>query len=488
MKPELKHRLVNIGSAVLAGAGSLVSPGLTASDPAFLQGDGSNNHLRVLLIGQNGTTLPMLEEVKEDIFSISPMDEFRSITDVAGILGGNELGCDQNAQCDWEKVNEVIKGYLARGLVFHETMVVIKSNDEGGAGQTMLPLPSHLVRPDIYTPSAIARPVDTRLTRVGNAGTVVHEFLHAFAGFDHEGNDIMQRVCNCINAQHARFLRSLKLLVPFNYQTPKNGINAAAGSLSLKADLITPAGTIQQKRWITPANNDGPDITLLRNPESSFTVPAPQMGVGNYILLPDMTYTWTEWSSGYPTALSWNAPQWDNFEGWPGVFFPNTPSEIKIHTPKRFSDGITAVSPRAGEVVNTSNPTLVWANRDGDVFYYEIQSSKDCSFNTDPQTATASVIWELRHGGVTNPLNSYTVPGSARLELGTEYCWRVRPRIQGDGTSVPWSETFRFSTPATLKSLSEYSDSIYGWKPDTDLGNSAFTASAEDMKRFGKPI
>ena len=247
------------------------------------------------------------------------------------------------------------------------------------------------------------------------------------------------------NLQHTQFLRSLMALTPYNYSIPKNEINIVAGSLGFKAELITPAGTTQKKRLITPANNDGPAITLLRNQEGSFEIPAPQIGVGNYILLPDMSYTWKEWSSGYPTALPWDSPKWDSFEAWPGVFFPNTPAEFKMHTPKRFSDGITAVSPKSNELVVARRVLLQWGNKDQDVFYYEIQASKDRSFNTDPQTAIAPVWHNLIHGGMTSPLNSWQTP---ELELGSEYYWRGRPRIQGDGTPVDWSETFRFGATA----------------------------------------
>ena len=461
MKPELKHRLVNIGSAASAGVGSLVSPSyanaespaklLALNDPVFLQGDGrNNNHLKTLLIGQNGATLPMLEEVKDDLFSISPMDEFRLIMDVAGILGGNELGCDQNAQCDWRKVNEVIKGYLARGLVFHEAMVVIKSNDGGGTGFAPI-FPSHLSKPDIYSPSAVVRPVDTRgSNREVAAGTVVHEFLHQFAGFNHEGNDIMQRICNCINEQHARFLRSLKPLVPYNYLTPTNEVKLSTASLSLKADITTPIGTTQQYRRVIPFNNDGPGMELIRNAESSFRIPPPPEWYG---LLPDMTYTWTECSSGLNVPLTKDDQRWTQAEGWPGIWFPN-PCDVKqLRTPKRFADGIGLITLAGGQETNNLRPTLVWNNRDSDVFYYEVQVSKDPDFGE--QGPKAMVYGELRHGGVTNPQNSYTIPKEFPLEQSTTYFWRVRPRVQGDGTPVAFSARGLFKTTQDARVLAQ---------------------------------
>ena len=54
--------------------------------------------------------------------------------------------------------------------------------------------------------------------------------------------------------------------------------------------------------------------------------------------------------------------------------------------------------------------------------------------------------FELRHGGATAPPRSYTVPSGFPLQPATTYHWRVRPRVQGDGTPVAWSEVFTFVT------------------------------------------
>ena len=66
---------------------------------------------------------------------------------------------------------------------------------------------------------------------------------------------------------------------------------------------------------------------------------------------------------------------------------------------------------------------------------------------TNPATAIASVYWNLVHGGETNPLNSWTVPEGFGLNAQSTYYWRVRPRVQGDGTEVAWSTTWTFHTP-----------------------------------------
>ncbi|MCX6024135.1 MAG: hypothetical protein NTZ05_20865, partial [Chloroflexi bacterium] len=79
-------------------------------------------------------------------------------------------------------------------------------------------------------------------------------------------------------------------------------------------------------------------------------------------------------------------------------------------------------------------------------FYYEIQLSSDPLFNTDPFSATAAVYWNLIHGGQTSPQNSWAVPASARLDAdGRRYYWRVRPRVQGNGTPVNWGLPFWFT-------------------------------------------
>jgi len=116
-------------------------------------------------------------------------------------------------------------------------------------------------------------------------------------------------------------------------------------------------------------------------------------------------------------------------------------AERGFKTPAVSSATISVVSPVAGSSVSTRTPTLQWADSRSDLFYYEVQVSKDPAFGTG-----AFLYQELRHGGVTTPPNSYAVPAAFPLEPGTPYSWRVRPRVQGDGAPVAWSEAFRFST------------------------------------------
>ncbi len=107
---------------------------------------------------------------------------------------------------------------------------------------------------------------------------------------------------------------------------------------------------------------------------------------------------------------------------------------------------ISLITPLTAALVNNLAPTLQWSNNRRDVFYYEVQLSKDSSFNTDPATATAMIYSGLIHGGVTTLPNSYSVPPDFPLQPDTTYYWRVRPRIQGDGDPLPWSTASQFLT------------------------------------------
>ena len=176
-----------------------------------------------------------------------------------------------------------------------------------------------------------------------------------------------------------------------------------------------PPGVTQYHLQVLPSNNDGPGVDLqVGSPGTSFRVPPPPQWYG---LLPDMTYAWRVRVSNAPTAVDPDHPSWSPWAV--GVF----------RTPRVTADTITPVAPAPGAVVDTLAPTLQWANSRKDLYYYEVQLSRDREFTTDPATAPAMVYWELRHGGVTAPPNSYTVPADFLLEPATEYYWRVRPQI-----------------------------------------------------------
>ena len=187
---------------------------------------------------------------------------------------------------------------------------------------------------------------------------------------------------------------------------------------------------------VIPFNNDGPGVDLIiARPVSfdGFVVPAPPQWYG---LLPAMTYSWRLRASDKTTEARVEDTAWGP-RSVPCTFV----------TPMALSTTISPVFPPFGGTVNSLTPVLQWDNQEREVFYYEVQLSADPEFATDPARARAAVYWNLVHGGVTTPRNSYAVPATSPLAAATKYYWRVRPRVQGDGTPVAWSTTWSFTTP-----------------------------------------
>ena len=192
-------------------------------------------------------------------------------------------------------------------------------------------------------------------------------------------------------------------------------------------------GARQVQLQVCPAMDDGPAVDLLLgSPVTQFQLPPPPEWYG---LLPGMHYYWrvrnTTSNDAAPAESSWG--EWSTY--------------ATFRMPEASSAGISPLQPANGGSVDILTPLLQWANIDSRVFYYEIQLSRDPGFNTNTGSAIAPVFWELVHGGVTSPLNSYQVRGEFSVDSETRYFWRVRPRIQGDGSPVAWSDTFSFTTP-----------------------------------------
>lgn len=206
---------------------------------------------------------------------------------------------------------------------------------------------------------------------------------------------------------------------------PTNGTVLPAMTMLL--NWSNPAATTQVHLQIIPSNNDGPGVNLILGNTTSFNVPPPP---GWYGLLPGMGYTWRVRASAKPVFAPDNDPSWGPWS-----------TNIIVRTPNRGSASISSLTPTNGATVSIDPRLLQWKSSDGDVFYYEIQVSSDKDFGE--QGAFASVWQNLVHGGVTNPANSWVTPG---LTARTTYYWRVRPRIQGDGTPVAWSEAWIFKT------------------------------------------
>ena len=213
---------------------------------------------------------------------------------------------------------------------------------------------------------------------------------------------------------------------------PPSGVQLDGLGITLRWNV--PANTTQYQIQVIPARFDGPSINLIRNVATSYEVAPPVFGAGPYVVLPGITYTWRIRATSAIRSIGPGSSQW-------GPWSP----DFTFRTRSASSATISADAPANGGVVTTRTPTLQWADTDKSVFYYEIQVSKDSDFGA--QGPVAAVYWELRHGGATTPRNSYAIPRSFPLEGGVTYFWRVRPRIQGDGKPVPWSETFSFAFP-----------------------------------------
>jgi len=216
-------------------------------------------------------------------------------------------------------------------------------------------------------------------------------------------------------------------------RTPATGTAMTdMGPYQLCADM--PQGTTQYQVQVTPFNNDGPAVNLIRNTENCFTLQPPVKGQGNYVLLPGMTYSWRVRVTDQAAPASATDP---------GTTWSNWSDQFSFKTPMPSRAAITAVSPSDGSMVSTSTAVLQWHDPAVNIFYYEVQVSTDQSFRTGAD-ATAAVWWNLIHGGETNPPDSYHTP--AQLQANATYYWRVRPRVQGDAplAGVTWSPTFHF--------------------------------------------
>ena len=228
-----------------------------------------------------------------------------------------------------------------------------------------------------------------------------------------------------------------------------------------------PAGTAQYQIQVTPYNDDGPGINLIigdtaRVRSGSFLVEPPEFGVGMYVLLPDMTYTWRVRVTDATVSVGEDHGSWGPWsEGW------------TFHTPPppKFNYGNEGWSPRTDAFLDSASAaTLRWPTVDRTIFYYELQVSTDPLFRTGSD-AVAAVWWMLIHGGESNPPNSWTTPG---LDPGRVYHWRVRPRVQGDGTAATWAaQCVGCSKPLQWRFFAPDIPNIAFWSNRTDYNYGA---------------
>lgn len=191
-----------------------------------------------------------------------------------------------------------------------------------------------------------------------------------------------------------------------------------------------PPGAAQVHLQVIPSSRDGPGVDiLLGSAATSFRIPPPPEWYG---LLPDMTYTWRVRTAEAAGPLAADDPIWGPW------------AERTFRTPAVSSASISLVAPPSGAVVATRTPELQWRSDRRDLYYYEVQVSKDPEFGAGLFGPWAPVIWQVVHGGLAQPPNTYRVPAPAPLDDNSPYYWRVRPRVQGDGKPVGWSFTLPF--------------------------------------------
>lgn len=141
-------------------------------------------------------------------------------------------------------------------------------------------------------------------------------------------------------------------------------VGAVLAAMGTKLQWTNPLGARQVHLQVIPANNDGPGVDLVLGLASEFEVPAPPAWNG---LLPGMTYRWRVRTTDQELPVPTDHPTWG---AW---------GESSFRTPSVDSSGITAVSPANGGSATGFTPTLTWAHPRPDVFYYELQLSKDPS-------------------------------------------------------------------------------------------------------------
>lgn len=225
------------------------------------------------------------------------------------------------------------------------------------------------------------------------------------------------------------------ILPDYRIVEPESG--KVSPDLSATIKFKVPEDTTWVQIQLSPFNGDGPGVNLVIGDQEiiktgELKIPAPKIGEGPYITLPDMGYTWK-----IRATSQVQLPNLDQNKGW-GAWL-----EKQFRTPKIIPQ-INLGSLSGNEETDDTTPTLNWASDNPQLFLYEVQLSEDPTFEVDPQKAKAPLFWNMVHGGINSPPNTWTFPKNL-LTPGKRYFWRVRPRIQGDGTPLKWSAIGSFS-------------------------------------------
>lgn len=430
----------------------------------LIDGDGDIDVTTVLLMPWNGATPQMISEAAVDLKTIAPFSGFKM--NIYSKDPEENLNCNLQAHCDWGVVKRAAE---KAGFPVDFPMVVVKNPLDGGHGRVAYPISRSV--PPYINPAAVVRVENTGPAelRIVDTGTVAHEHAHQ-RGLDHEGRDLMERETNDFNAEHTQYLIADNQLLPFSMRRTALNIRPMVNVLQVADQTILdrmelpisaeiPGGTRWVKLYLE--QEDGEAVTMVYGSKDIFEkLRKGQFRIENlskYILQPDQKVRVRIWISNEEQRPAWESPAWQNHKVRPTLTVPASPAEKFYRTPKADSTTISPVNLTNGEQTADLTPTVKWRNSNTDTFYYEVQLSGDPEFNMDPATAKSFVYWNLVHGGITDPANSWTVPDSAKLPPG-RYYWRVRPRIQGSGTPVAWSEVYSFnmipaSTAQTLKEI-----------------------------------
>lgn len=377
--------------------------------------------------------------------------------------------CQQNGLCPREPFYRNVDRFMqATGKVPHENYQLTKSNTHEAGGQGVV---AATWRPStIYNQISVVLPLELIDDNQMMAGPHETGAKYGYRDNVSDQTSVMGNVgVRTFNPAESAFIESIlsnpKTRTRRYYLTPENeivtlGISSnvtptdylrekpplvTSSGMNINLTLNYPIGTTQH--YIEMTQPDGPGVTMILNPQDSFELKAPQIGVNNQVSLHGQTQTWKFCSSSADVALAKGDPGWEEtIEAWPERFFTNKCRITQIRMPDADPSLITTFQPQPGETVSTANPLLRWINADPTVFYNRVQVSKNSAFNTDPATAEAPVYDMLIHGGESKPLNSWQLPD---LEPGTRYYWRVTPVAQGDAKDWGWSKTWDFYIQST---------------------------------------
>lgn len=457
---------VNDSKGVDAGTLPTLPVGVT-----LLEGSGSEDVTSILLMDWNGASFQLIMDVSKGLKAIDPFSRFRY--NIYYKHPEENLNCNQLAFCDWAAINREVDKLTKSGTPIDFAMVVIRNPEFFGHGRAVVPSCSE--PPTNQYPAAVVAPENLpEELKISITGTVAHERGHQHC-LVHEGGDIMERKTDKFNAEHTQYLIADNQLLPFSMRRTSLGIRPMLNVLQqvdgqtildkmeLPISAEIPGGT----KWVKflLEQEDGEAVTMIYGSKDIFEkFRKGQFRIENlskYILQPDQKVRVRIWISNEDQEPAWNSPAWENHKVRPALTVPASPAERAYRTPKVDSTTISPVNLTNGQQTTDSTPTVQWRDSNPYTFYYEVQLSGDPDFEMNPEKAKSFVFWNLVHGGVTNPANSWTVPDNVALPPG-KYFWRARPRVQGSGTPVAWSGVYSFdiipaSTAQTLREMYDLS-------------------------------